>query len=365
MKNIIVIIWQFLTYFVIGIPLRIIFRVKPIINYKLQKNKFYIIAANHPKKIDPFLISYSIPLKDFVKLIPLRFITAEQYMNKKLIRPILLLYGCISTKQKDGKSVLEKSKELLNKGETIFIFPSGKLEQRNIKYKAKVGVNYLEREVANSLILPVKISYDNSRTNIEFKETYRHSTFPENLQTLADETYDKILNEQSINKKELYELKWSIEDNPNGWIEPTTFCQLKCPGCYRGLAEKNPIRKHEDLQELKNQVDWFINNRNVQSISIAGGEPLLYPYIDKLISYISERNLKTKIYTNGLSLNEDKLRQLKNCGATEFIIHIDKFQRKSESENEMNKIREKYCELFRKVEEMNLGFIMPHLKKDH
>lgn len=364
MKKIIVIIWQFLTYFLVGIPLGLIFRVKPNVNFQLQKNKSYIISSNHPKKIDPFLISYSIPLKYFIRLIPLRFITAEKYMKNIFLRPFLLLYGCISTKQEDGKSVLEKSKALLNKGETIFIFPSGKLEQENKRYKAKVGANYLEREVKNSLILPVKIDYSNPNVNIEFKEAFRHSSFPEDLQPLADETYKTILNQNLSTTDNLYELKWTIDNNPNGWIEPTTFCQFKCPGCYRGLAEKNHKSKHEALQNLKKQVDWFIDNRNVQSISLAGGEPLLYPYIDELIRYISERKLKTKIYTNGIKLNEKRLKDLKKCGATEFIIHVDKYQRKSKSEKEMNKIRQRYCELFRKVGEVNLGFIMPLSKKN-
>ncbi len=364
MKNIIVMFWQFLTYFLIGIPLKIIFQVNTNIDFKLEKNKTHIIIANHPKKIDPFLISYSIPLKNFIKLIPLRFITAEKYMKNILLKPFLLLYGCISTKQNDGKSVLEKSKLLLNKGETIFIFPSGKLEQENKKYKVKVGANYLNREVKNSLIFPVNIAYNNPHVNIGFKKPFRHSSFPEDLQPLADETYDIIINQPLLNKDNLFELNWSIYNNPNGWIEPTTFCQFKCPGCYRGLAEKSHKNKHEDLQNLKKQVDWFIDNRNVQSISLAGGEPLLYPHIEKLISYISSKNLKTKIYTNAVALNEERLRNLKKYGATEFIIHIDKYQRNSESEKEMNNIRKKYCELFRKIGGVNLGFIMPLSKKN-
>jgi len=186
--------WQLISYFVIGLPLRIIFKIKLNTEYIINKNKCYIIVANHSKKIDPFLISYSIPLKDSIKLIPIRFITAEKYMKNVFLRPFLLLQGCISTKQKHGKSVLEKSILLLNKGETIFIFPSGKLEKENKKYKIKVGANYLEREVKNSLILPVKIAYNNFHVNIRFKKSFRHSFFPEDLQPLADETYNKIVN---------------------------------------------------------------------------------------------------------------------------------------------------------------------------
>jgi len=51
-----------------------------------------------------------------------------------------------------------------------------------------------------------------------------------------------------------YRLPWSSKDNPNGWIEPTTFCQLKCPGCYRGLDKENPKYVHEDLEKMKKQI---------------------------------------------------------------------------------------------------------------
>jgi len=162
----------------------------------------------------------------------------------------------------------------------------------------------------------------------------------------------------------LYRLKWSITDNPDGWIEPTTFCQFKCSNCYRGISEKGHKGKHEDLAELKKQVDWFIDKRNVQTISIAGGEPLMYPQIEELIEYIHEKGLKSKIYTNAIGLDETKLVRFKEKGATEFVIHIDKDQRESNSEESINSIRQEYCNLFRKVKGVNLGFIMPISKEN-
>lgn len=167
-----------------------------------------------------------------------------------------------------------------------------------------------------------------------------------------------------MNKNKLYRLEWKTNDNPNGWIEPTTYCQLKCEGCYRGLAEDNPLRKHEDLNRLKNEVEWFIKNRNVQTISIAGGEPLMYPNLYDLIKYISQKGLKSKIYTNAILLNEEKLSKLKEAGVTEIVVHIDKFQRNATSEELMNNLRDKYCSLFRKIGGVNLGFIMPISKKN-
>jgi len=166
--------------------------------------------------------------------------------------------------------------------------------------------------------------------------------------------------------KNCYRLPWSLNNNPNGWIEPTTFCQLKCPGCYRGLDKDGAARIHEDLEEMKKQVDQFLKTRNIETVSIAGGEPLLYPKLEELISYIKSRGLKTRIFTNGAMLDEACLRKLKECGANEFVIHVDKFQvrdgLKYNSEAEANKLRETYCNLFRKVGDVNIGFIQPFSK---
>lgn len=89
-----------------------------------------------------------------------------------------------------------------------------------------------------------------------------------------------------------YRLPWKEEDNPNGWIEPTTFCQLKCPGCYRGLDKINPKYVHEYLDKMKRQIDYFIKYRNIQTLSVAGGEPLLYPKIKRIIELCPEQRIE-------------------------------------------------------------------------
>ena len=51
--------------------------------------------------------------------------------------------------------------------------------------------------------------------------------------------------------KNCHLLPWSETDNPNGWIEPTTYCQLKCPGCYRGLDRQGYVSAHADFGVLQ------------------------------------------------------------------------------------------------------------------
>jgi|TARA_B100001971_G_C18267064_1_gene594124 pyruvate-formate lyase-activating enzyme len=167
--------------------------------------------------------------------------------------------------------------------------------------------------------------------------------------------------ENKIDLEQMYRLPWTNEDNPNGWIEVTTFCQLKCPGCYRGLAEEDPERLHEDLEKMKSEIDFLIENRNIQTLSIAGGEPLLYPKLKEIVEYAVSKKLKVKIFTNGVLLTENKLIEFKDIGVTEFVVHVDKYQNRPDMKNDddPNKLRLKFCEKFRKVGGINLGFILP------
>lgn len=191
MKNPLITVWQFVTYFIIGIPLRIIFNVHRTVDFKFEKGKKYIIASNHPSRADPFLICYSLPLKTFVKLIPFRFITAYEYLKIPLIGQILSLYGCISTKKVKDIKVLDRAINLSQKGETLFVFPKGELQKDNKDQKPKVGVVYLEREIEEGHIIPVNISITSKgifkKTRIYYKKSIRHKSYPEDLQPLADD----------------------------------------------------------------------------------------------------------------------------------------------------------------------------------
>src|SRR3972149_9474852 len=111
---------------------------------------------------------------------------------------------------------------------------------------------------------------------------------------------------RTLNLENLYRLPWTTYNNPNGWIEPTTYCQLACPGCYRGLDQPSPPRIHENIEKLKKDIDTLVKIRKIETLSVAGGEPLLYPQLDKLIKYAHKRNLKVKIVTNGWALTKSR-----------------------------------------------------------
>lgn len=151
-----------------------------------------------------------------------------------------------------------------------------------------------------------------------------------------------------IDQQSLYRLPWNLADNGITWLEPTAQCNLNCYGCYR----KNVKNSHKSLEEVKHELDFFQSQRKTDCISIAGGEPLLYPHIVELVADIKRRGLKPIINTNGIALTKELLHELKKAGVFGFTFHIDSRQghgRSKEwygkSEIELNKLRLHYAEM--------------------
>ena len=151
-----------------------------------------------------------------------------------------------------------------------------------------------------------------------------------------------------IDPKSLYRLPWTMPDNGITWLEPTAQCNLNCYGCYR----KNIKNSHKSLEEVKHELDFFQSVRKSDCISIAGGDPLLYPNIVELVADIKSRGLKPIINTNGIALTNELLDELKKAGVFGFTFHIDSKQGKgrdpkwnNKNEIELNELRLYYAEM--------------------
>ena len=49
-----------------------------------------------------------------------------------------------------------------------------------------------------------------------------------------------------LDKRNLYRLPWSMNDNPIAWLEITDVCNMYCEGCYR-----QRLTGHKSLEEIK------------------------------------------------------------------------------------------------------------------
>lgn len=146
----------------------------------------------------------------------------------------------------------------------------------------------------------------------------------------------------------LYRLPWTMPDNGITWLEPTAQCNLNCYGCYR----KNIKNSHKPLEEVKHELDFFQSVRKSDCISIAGGDPLLYPQIVELVADIKSRGIKPIINTNGIALTKELLDELKKAGVFGFTFHIDSKQGRgrdpkwnNKNEIELNELRLYYAEM--------------------
>lgn len=150
---------------------------------------------------------------------------------------------------------------------------------------------------------------------------------------------------KDIDNRQLYRLPWSLPDNPIGWMEPTSACNFACDGCYR----RNVQDSHKPLEEVEIEVRRFLELRNVDGISIAGGDPLTHPGIVDIVRVIASNGVKPIINTNGALLTRELLRDLKQAGVTGFTFHVDTTQNRpgveAVCETDLNDVRQEFAEM--------------------
>lgn len=89
-------------------------------------------------------------------------------------------------------------------------------------------------------------------------------------------------------------------------IELSSFCNAKCPLCYRNninFRNHYPRFFERDFNELKNQLDMFTNVKWIRLVGTIS-EPTLYSNFLELCKYCVTRNWNIEICTNGDTNNE-------------------------------------------------------------
>jgi molybdenum cofactor biosynthesis enzyme MoaA len=162
--------------------------------------------------------------------------------------------------------------------------------------------------------------------------------------------------ERVLDHTKLYRLPWTLPDNAISWLEPTSSCNLYCDGCYR----KNDPQGHKPVEEIRRELEIFNSLRKTDGVSIAGGDPLTHPEIEKIVAMVAEMGQKPIINTNGLALTAQKLKALKDAGVVGFTFHIDSGQNrphmKGKTEIELNDLRLKFARMLAEVGDISCAF---------
>ena len=101
-------------------------------------------------------------------------------------------------------------------------------------------------------------------------------------------------------------------------LEPLFRCNLACAGCGKIQYPAQILKKHLAVEQCLAAVDEC----GAPMVSIPGGEPLMYPDIDRLVTELVKRKKYVYLCTNAILLKE-KLDLFRPSPYLSFSVHMD------------------------------------------
>src|SRR6201991_4927854 len=101
-------------------------------------------------------------------------------------------------------------------------------------------------------------------------------------------------------------------------IVPMRRCNLACTYCN----EFDDVSKPTPIDEMLRRID-DLGRLGTSVITISGGEPLLHPELDQIITRIRKTGAIAGMITNGYLLMPDRIKRLNAAGLDHMQISID------------------------------------------
>jgi len=99
----------------------------------------------------------------------------------------------------------------------------------------------------------------------------------------------------------------------------TNNCPYNCEHCSNKNAEKG---NELTVAEIKKVFDFF-KNKGIFKVIITGGEPLLRPDLEDIISALDKESVFVSLCTSGFGLSLERAKALKKAGLTIIKIGLD------------------------------------------
>lgn len=124
-------------------------------------------------------------------------------------------------------------------------------------------------------------------------------------------------------------LSWALR-RPIVWgrpfmlmVEPTNFCNLKCPLCPSGNGQMKRPRGTMELGDFKHLVDQ-LGDEVFMMMMWNQGEPYINKCFNHMVRYAHERGIFTFTSTNGHFVrNDEQARAIVESGLDELIVSLD------------------------------------------
>ncbi len=101
-------------------------------------------------------------------------------------------------------------------------------------------------------------------------------------------------------------------------IEPLFACNLSCPGCGKIQHPTDILRKRLSVEDVVGAVE----ESGTPMVSIAGGEPLLHPDMDRMVAALVERKVYVYLCTNAVLLRR-RLDRFTPSRYFSWVVHVD------------------------------------------
>ncbi len=99
-------------------------------------------------------------------------------------------------------------------------------------------------------------------------------------------------------------------------------CNSGCSYCQWNKNNDDRIFKKVYLDDLLIPAE-SLRALTIDRVVLSGGEPTLSKHIEEVVKYYRQLNLPIRIISNGILLNQNKLKLLSNLGIKEFVFSID------------------------------------------
>ncbi|MGD2247606.1 MAG: radical SAM protein [Candidatus Methanofastidiosia archaeon] len=100
----------------------------------------------------------------------------------------------------------------------------------------------------------------------------------------------------------------------------TYKCNLTCRHCYQKAGP--PFRDEMTTEEALNIIEDLARS-GTSNLSISGGEVFLRDDAFDLVEYAASLKLRTLVVSNGYTVTDDVMRELKKCGLDYMAVSID------------------------------------------
>lgn len=112
---------------------------------------------------------------------------------------------------------------------------------------------------------------------------------------------------------------------PHAALDLLRGCNVRCDHCYNTAATAC-----KPFEQLSTELDLLTGFRNLDMLTLTGGEPLLHPDLERVVRLVKSRNIHPVVLTNGLLLDDAKAASLAEAGCTMVIVHIQEGQQRGD-----------------------------------